>query len=304
MRIAVVSTIETKTPPLIYGGVELLAYELWLAAKNMGHEARLFGVGRRDIVSDYDQLTSDYDLIVDLSHRKYFQAFPHTITIPFHPDPQGRFLNAYPTKVTMSLYKGPGKVVYPGISPVEKKFDIGEDYLLFVGRLTPYKDPLTAIRVARKLDMPLVIVAYKGKFADKAYVDMIEREVKDEKILYGLSREEIMSMYYNARALLMPSDWSMLHSVESLGIVAMEALIAGCPVVTSGEGPIELANFGEQKMGELIGGYACKPKDIDCFVEGVKYSDKVDRRSLRVMAREFYNPARWLSDLMEMIQHD
>ena len=53
------------------------------------------------------------------------------------------------------------------------------------------------------------------------------------------SLEQKVSLLSKASAVLIPSDWRMLNSQESFGIVAVEALLSGTPVITSGDGGLK-----------------------------------------------------------------
>ncbi len=100
MRFAVISTKEEKTPPLRYGGIERLVYDLGKALN-----ADIFGVPRTDDVMTYDDINTNYDAMFDFSHQKYFQNLDSLVFgVPFHPDPASLRYNMYTTRVIASMY--------------------------------------------------------------------------------------------------------------------------------------------------------------------------------------------------------
>ena len=149
------------------------------------------------------------------------------------------------------------EVIYHGIdankfkprNKTQSKKQLGyeeEDYIiLFVGKLHPYKDPLTLIRAVSK-------VAERNK---KLYLLMVGagelyEEVKKAvskltlwsrvKLIRHVSHEEL-KLYYDA------ADLFVLPSVtEALGNVLLEAMASGVPVIASNSGacPEVIGNAG------------------------------------------------------------
>lgn len=107
--------------------------------------------------------------------------------------------------------------------------------ILFVGKLHPYKDPLTLIRaisIAIKYikDIYLIIIG-SGELLKET-----EREIKRLKISKHVEilpwvNEEKLKLFYNA------ADIFVLPSVnEAFGLVLLEALASGLPVIASNTG--------------------------------------------------------------------
>lgn len=98
------------------------------------------------------------------------------------------------------------------------------DYFLAVGRLTPAKNFLQAIRVCEKLRLPLVIV---GHGAERA---RLRRAAGAYTRLVGaIDQARLRDYYRSARALLQPGE-------EDFGMAAAEALACGTPVLAVGRG--------------------------------------------------------------------
>jgi glycosyltransferase involved in cell wall biosynthesis len=129
------------------------------------------------------------------------------------------------------LYGRTAEVVAPPVdvehfSSLERK---PEDWYLVVSALVPYKRVDHAIAACAALRKPLKIVG-SGPEAEKLAV--LARELGCQAEFLGfVSDEDLVGYYSRARALLFPG-------IEDFGIVPVEAMAAGCPVIALGEGGI------------------------------------------------------------------
>ena len=106
--------------------------------------------------------------------------------------------------------------------------DAGERYLV-VSALVPYKRVDHAIRACASLARPLTIV---GKGPEDSRLRALAAELKADVTFTGFASDELLADYYRqARALLFPG-------VEDFGIVPVEAIACGCPVIALAEGGI------------------------------------------------------------------
>jgi glycosyltransferase involved in cell wall biosynthesis len=117
------------------------------------------------------------------------------------------------------------------------------DYLLWIGRMTEAKGPHRAISAARAAGVPLILagVIQPGQEA------FFEREItphidgKTVRFVGEVAGSAKRSLFANARALLMPIRWE-----EPFGMVMVEALACGTPVIAFPEGAAtELIADGE-----------------------------------------------------------
>jgi glycosyltransferase involved in cell wall biosynthesis len=123
------------------------------------------------------------------------------------------------------LYHREAKVIYP---PVEvSRFSMStahEDFYLIVGALVPYKRVDLAIDVCNAMKRNLVIV---GSGPEEAALK--DRAGSTVTMVGWRNDEEIASLYQRCRALLFPG-------VEDFGIVPLEAMASGKPVIAYGKG--------------------------------------------------------------------
>lgn len=117
-------------------------------------------------------------------------------------------------------------VIHP---PVEvDRLPLGESrdgaFYLVVSALAPYKRVDLAVEAAGRLGRRLVVV---GTGQEERRLRRLAGPTVD--FLGWRSDEEIAGLYRRARALLFPG-------VEDFGIVPLEAMAAGCPVIAFGEG--------------------------------------------------------------------
>jgi glycosyltransferase involved in cell wall biosynthesis len=99
-----------------------------------------------------------------------------------------------------------------------------EDFYLCAGRLVPYKRADLAIQAAQRANCRLVVLG-EGRFRDH-----LEAIAGPETTFLGAASDEVLlDMYRRCRALLMPG-------VEDFGIVPVEAMACGTPVLALGAG--------------------------------------------------------------------
>jgi glycosyltransferase involved in cell wall biosynthesis len=161
--------------------------------------------------------------------------------------------------------------VHHGLPPERLPFSPGPgDYLAFLGRLSPEKQPEVAIEVARRAGVPLRIAA-KIDAADREYVERVVAPLLDDPLVEFIGEigdADKAAFLGGARALLFPIDWP-----EPFGLVMIEAIACGTPVITRpcGSAP-EVVRPG---ISGFIG------DSVPELVDAVKRIDTIDRARCR-----------------------
>jgi glycosyltransferase involved in cell wall biosynthesis len=117
------------------------------------------------------------------------------------------------------------------------------DYVLWIGRMTAVKGPHRAIAAARIAGVPLILAGVVQPGQQAFFDSEIAPHIDGERVRFvgevggALKR----SLFADARALLMPIRWE-----EPFGMVMVEALACGTPVIAFAEGAAcELVIEGE-----------------------------------------------------------
>lgn len=118
------------------------------------------------------------------------------------------------------------------------------DYMLFVGRLAPYKGIMTFLDAAERVpDVPCRI-AGGGPLEEAVNARLSSGKLKHVKSLGWLRGEDLKQAVRGARAVVTPSEW-----YEPFGYVILEAMLAARPVIASDiAGPAELVRQGEDGL--------------------------------------------------------
>lgn len=123
-------------------------------------------------------------------------------------------------------YRRPSEVVYPPVE-IETFFtDASDDYYLVVSELVAYKRIRDAVRCLARMKRRLKIVGNGPEFKD------LRRLAGPQTEFCGrVSASELRTLYSKCRAVLMPGE-------EDFGIVPVEAMASGKPVIALGRGGV------------------------------------------------------------------
>lgn len=193
-----------------------------------------------------------------------------------------------------------------------------KSYLLFVGRMSKAKengkfmDPkgvTSAIAVAQKTAEFLKIA---GNVEDRKFYDELVAPHLSQKIeLVGevsseqnLSREEMLVLHQNAKALIFPINWE-----EPFGLVMVEAMACGTPVIAYNRGSVsEIVRDGligfivepeDSKQGSK---WIIKKKGMAGLIEAVKRIGEIDRKDCRKYAQENFNVSKMVDGYERIYQ--
>lgn len=109
-----------------------------------------------------------------------------------------------------------------------RKLQKGEKYFLVVSRLVASKNVDLAVKVCKKLNFPLKVV---GSGREMESLKGLTRQ-STIQFLGDVDDEELARLYQNCRAVIFPA------SQEDFGLVPVEAMVAGKPVIALAQGGV------------------------------------------------------------------
>jgi glycosyltransferase involved in cell wall biosynthesis len=331
MRIALISTPFLAVPPWRYGGTELIVHELAEGFVRLGHYVELFATGDSTSSAELRFVYPDAQwppgTLTDLNHAAW--AMQHVIERgPFdiiHAHSAvalacSRFVPHVPMIYTIHhsrddqlsafyrFYQGAHyiaisrdqlsrevplphvDVIHHGLDPA-KYYCVAKptgDHVCFIGRYAYVKGPHTAIDAARAAGVP-IRVAGEVHPPDEQWVEAELRSRLEQPHVVDLGpvgQSAKAPLLAHARALLAPIEWN-----EPFGLVLIEAMLSGCPVIAYARGSIpELIEDG-------VTGFVAK--SFEHIVELIRPGGAVetfDRARCRQRAIERFSADRMVND--------
>jgi glycosyltransferase involved in cell wall biosynthesis len=167
-------------------------------------------------------------------------------------------------------------------------FQLGhDDYLLFLGRMSPDKGAHRAIEVARAAGAPLLLAGKCREPMELAYFDAQVRPGLGEGIEYvgEVGHTEKVELLQRARATIFPIDWE-----EPFGLVMIESLACGTPVVATRRGSVpEVIDDGV--TGIVV-------DDYRTMADALHRADELDPHALRRAVEDRFTPERMVGEYL------
>jgi glycosyltransferase involved in cell wall biosynthesis len=283
VRIALIAPPWLPVPPPAYGGTETVVDILACGLAARGHDVLLCATGDSTSASlsawayataqtprigsmavEVTHVLHAYDHVVgaDVIHD-------HTITGPVRAAAQGnlpvvttnhgpfdrelgaiyRDVARHVAVIAISAHQAAGagdtpieQVIHHGVDAARFPVGPGGGYVAFLGRMTPSKGPDLAARAARAAGVPLLMAAKMREPAEREYFDAEVRPLLGGDVEYvgELSATDKLDLLAGAAALLNPLRWH-----EPFGLVMIEALACGTPVIAPGRGSVpEIVDHG------------------------------------------------------------
>ena len=166
------------------------------------------------------------------------------------------------------IYRKKAAVVYPPIDTERYQLSKEEpgDYFLSVGRLIGYKRIDLIIEACKKTRQPLKIV---GKGPEKERLQKLAEGAPWIEFLGRLSDEELKKVYGKARAFVFAGE-------EDFGIVPVEAMAAGRPVVAYNKGGVT------ESVKEGVAGAFFAEQTVESLAEVLEKFDEKQYNSVHV----------------------
>jgi glycosyltransferase involved in cell wall biosynthesis len=162
-------------------------------------------------------------------------------------------------------------------------------YLLFLGRVSPQKDPVTAIKAAIRAGFPLKIAARIDP-ADATFFKEQVRPLLHHPLVEWLGEQTDRRkavLLADAAGLLVPISWP-----EPFGLVFIEALACGTPVISRPRGSVpELLRHG-------VHGFLVESEDE--LVEACRNLGRIDRRACRDWALQHFTVERMTTAYLQV----
>lgn len=328
MHVAIVSTPFVAVPPPGYGGTELVVDALARALVRAGHRVAVFATGDSrapGLRATFEAPVWPPEPYAELVHCRFAAAeiarggfdvvhahlpamlafagalpAPVVYTIHHAPDPAlARFYARVPAVLRVAISRRQAelssppahRVIHhgldPGLYPDAREGD-GGGGAFFLGRLAWCKAPEVAVEAARRAGLRIDV-------AGEAHAADPHPEGWDEEVLApalaaphvswtrraGLGEKR--RLLARARALLVPLRWE-----EPFGLVMIEALLAGCPVIAFplGAAP-EIVVDGAD--GFLV-------RDGAEMEAALRRAARLDRRAIQRRARARFSSDRMAAD--------
>jgi glycosyltransferase involved in cell wall biosynthesis len=167
------------------------------------------------------------------------------------------------------------------------------DYLAFLGRISPEKRPDRAIEIATRAGMKLKIAA-KVDRVDQAYwaeaIHPLVAATPDVEFVGEIDERQKAAFLGNARALLFPIDWP-----EPFGLVMIEAMACGTPVVAFNEGSVP------EVIDDGVSGF--RVRDVAEAVAAVKVVHRLDRFRVRATFDRRFTSRRMAEDYLAIYRN-
>mgnify|MGYP006302096727 CR=1 FL=1 len=274
MKVVLIAPPSIKVPPEKYGGTQRDVYWLAKGLSEKNHNVTVLAkegsyVNERVEIIEIPKGTSGKEALDYLP--KEFDIVNFHKKIDFEPDfpylhslhgncKKEDFLPQNTSFVSKKHAENHGGkyYIYNGLDLSDYEFSsLDKDYFSFIGKINAdYKNSSYVVKKKKKLGFDLKLaggwrpsfrsnINYLGKVGGQNKIDFLK----------------------NAKALIFPTAWE-----EPMGLVVIESLACGAPVIVSDRGA----------MPELVNeevGFVCKTEDD--YINAIKNIDQIDRNKCR-----------------------
>lgn len=181
--------------------------------------------------------------------------------------------------------------IYNGcdFSSYEPSYARGE-YLVYLGRMAQSKNPVDAIKIAKAVGLPLILAGRPQNAQEERYfASEVKPLIDGEQIRWigPVNHIQKNDLLRKASALLFPIQWD-----EPFGLVMIEAMACGCPVVAHRRGSVA------EVVDDGITGFHTGV--IDGMAELVPQALALDRRKVREHAEQRFGCAKMVDEYLAL----
>jgi glycosyltransferase involved in cell wall biosynthesis len=334
VRIAIIAPPWVPVPPPAYGGTEAVLDNLARGLYNAGHDVLLFATGDstcraptmyvleraagtvatgsatelRHVINAYHtvldwgaEVVHDHTLVGPV----YAERFGVPVVTTNHGPFEGELGDLYRTigpsvaLVAISQHHAATAAGIPIAAVIHHGLDVGAfphgtgdgSYALFLGRMSPDKGVHVAARAARAAGVPLRIAAKMREPAEHTYFEEQVAPLLGGLVDYigEVGGAEKLELLAGASCLLNPIAWP-----EPFGVVMIEALACGTPVVATPHGSVP------ELIADGVTGYV--RLDETGLADALQRVDRLDRERCRKEAAERFSTDRMVIDHLRLYE--
>ncbi|MGD0254436.1 MAG: glycosyltransferase family 4 protein [Acidimicrobiales bacterium] len=188
------------------------------------------------------------------------------------------------------------RVIHHGLDASAFAFGDGSgdeegEYFLFLGRMSPDKGVHSAIEVAHKAGVRVLLAAKMRESWERTYFDERVAPLLGPNAVYlgEVPHQRKLELLAGARALLFPIRWN-----EPFGMVMLESMACGTPVLAFPNGAVpEVVQDGHT-------GFLCE--DEAAMVEAVGRVGKLRREDCRASVEGYFSTQRMVAEHIELYE--
>lgn len=233
------SALPTGVEHLDIGPTRYRFQQDWVAAEGKAYDLYKHRLGDFDLIHDHTWYAFPYlakreNDALKLIHTHHGHLLWRTPPPVLHPNLVA--ISQYMAASYSSTLGVNVRVVYNGVALEEYKFNSTRgERLLYVGRMVKFKQPHLAIDVAKRAGIPVDILGGDRFVDDLQYVARVKESCDGLQAHYvGEVPQDLKIRYLQrSRAIVIPSRMG-----EPFGLVAVEALATGRPVICLDDGAL------------------------------------------------------------------
>ncbi|GAB4214029.1 MAG: glycosyltransferase family 4 protein [Synechococcales cyanobacterium] len=211
---------------------------------------------------------------LDAALQQVVERFPGSVAVHSHAQSATfRFAQS-----ALQAGRDPFFVLPCGIDLTQYQFvEQSDGSVCWVGRIAPEKGLEDCAALAQQMQQPVQIL---GRMQDVDYWYRIRRAFPEAPLKYRgfFATHDMQAILGQAKAMLMTPKW-----IESFGVVVVEALACGVPVISYRRGgPTEIIEDG-------VTGFLVEPDAVDQLQAALGRLDQIDRQACRHHAAAHYS---------------